>query len=222
MRGNLAALWTAILTDPEAADDGRYNSDFGRVKDGFEVFLSMVRPFRRRNSAGTVSLGRDNSPFTFATNFGPTSPRNGPSIFGPYDPVHVPTEYIGLAPNQRPLVLPEAQIWSDVLLARAMSETINISILGERGDTAGTDTQISNYAVLGAVGGWTDTLAGTPAALVERLNLLLCGGKMGPALRTSVEATITGMPTSTATEQDNRVAVALQLIVNSPDFFVQI
>ncbi len=222
VRGDLKAVWTAILTDPDANDDGRFDPDFGRVKDGFEVFMSMVRPLGRRNSAGNVSLGRDNQASTFATNFGQTSPRNGPSIFGPYDPLHTPTELINSAPSQRPLVLPEAQIWSDVLLARALSECINISILGERGDTNATHGQVSNYAPLGAIGSWTDTLAGTPAALVERLNILLCGGKMGPALRASLEATITGMPVSTTTEQDNRVAVCLQLITNSPDFFVQL
>ncbi len=222
VRGDLRAVWLAILTDPEANEDGRYNPDFGKVKDGFEVFMSLVRPLRRRNSNNRISLGRDNVFTTFASNYGPTSPRIGPSIFGPYDPLHTPTEYVGLGPEQRPLLLPEVQIWSDVLLARAMSENINIVILGERGDANGVNGQVSNYAVLGVVGTWADTLAGTPAALVERLNLLQCGGKMGPALRANIEATITGMPTSTATEQDNRVAVALQLITNSPDFFVQL
>jgi hypothetical protein len=214
VRGDLKAVWLAILTDPEANEDGRFNRQFGRVRDGYDLWMNMVRSLERRNSAGRVSIARDGSVNTYVSNFGPTAFRMQPSIFSAYDPLHIPGELAARGSEIRPLVAPEMQMWSDILLARAINELIQITVTGEAQDTAGTDSARSSYSML--------QLTGTAAELVERLNILLCGGAMGLALRQSIESVIGPMPTSTATEQNNRVAVAMQLVVNSPDFMVQL
>jgi hypothetical protein len=212
-------VWTAILTDPEAAEDGRVNAEFGRVKDGFDVFASLVRPLERRNNLGNISLGTNNSPATFASNFGPTSPRNAPSIFGAYDPLHTPTEFAAEVVD--PIVAPEMQIWSDVLLARAMGECLSITLVGENTDTAGANTLISDYSML--------PLLGTNAEILERANVLLCGGHMSGVTTATILTALNSVAawantpgTLNATEQTNRATVLLQLVCNSTDFFVQL
>lgn len=52
VRGNLGAVWMAILTDPEACNTAQSSPGFGRIRDGFEAWVATVRPFHR------VSRGR--------------------------------------------------------------------------------------------------------------------------------------------------------------------
>lgn len=57
-------------------------------------------------------------------------------------------------------------------------------------------------------------------ALVDRLDLLLCGGTMDDFKKSRVVETLAGMPVGTDAEKQNRVAVALQLMVYSNNFAV--
>jgi hypothetical protein len=64
-------------------------------------------------------------------------------------------------------------------------------------------------------------LAGDAAALVERLNRLLCAGQLSEATRSLITTTITGMPGSGTTDKTQRVQAAVMLVMASPDYLVQ-
>ena len=209
VRGDMKAMWLAILTDPEASSDGRFNPDFGRVRDGFDVYINNIRSFDRRGNTGFVAPASDGNSGTYATDFGPTAFRIQPSIFSAYDPLHVPPALEvsgGLAP--------EMQMWSDVLLLRAMNRFSVMIDNCKPSGVAGLNTMKTDYSML--------PLTGTPDELVERVNLLMCGGKMSEGLRASLIANATAIGIADATAQENRATSTLIITANSPDFFVQL
>lgn len=209
VRGSMQAVWLAILTDPEASSDGRTNFKFGRVRDGFDLWAGQMRSLDRKNNVNYISIASDNSTGTYGGNFGSTFPRMAPSIFGAYDPTHSPPELINSG-----FLAPEMGMWSDVLMLRACNELVNNALSGEPTDTASATTSISAYSMF--------NLTAAAADLIERANILLCGGKMSAGLRASIQTVIGALPVSTATEQNNRLVVVLQLILNSPDYWVQL
>lgn len=209
VRGDMKAVWMAILTDPEAAYDGRYEAGFGRVRDGFDLFAAHIRSLGRRTNAGRIAIASNDSVYTYMENYGSTAPRMAPSIFGFYDPTHSPQEL-----RERSLLAPEMMMWSDVLTVRCLNHLAAMQGAHEPRDTPTASTSISDYTML--------PLTGTVDALVQRIDVLLCGGKMSPGTRALVNSVITGLPVSNTTEQYNRATLALELVVNSPDFWVQL
>jgi hypothetical protein len=61
-------------------------------------------------------------------------------------------------------------------------------------------------------------LANNPAALMDRLNLLLVAGRMTPTTRQTIIEAVTALPASQAAQ---RVHTAIVLTMISPDFIVQ-
>ncbi|MEF8765932.1 hypothetical protein, partial [Stenotrophomonas sp. A3_2] len=61
-------------------------------------------------------------------------------------------------------------------------------------------------------------LAGTPASLVDRMNLILCAGQMTSATRTLILNAVQAVP---KTDALHRIATAVYLTMNSPDYIVQ-
>ena len=212
VRGDLKAVWTAILTDPEASEDGRTNIRFGRVRDSFDVFINAWRSLNRRGSGGAVPMFRDgNNSNSWVAEFGRTSYRMQPSIFGGYDPLHSPEELRESAPG---MLAPELQAWSDSACVRGQNRLQDTIRNFEPRDTPNVLSPAASYAEL--------PLTGTAAALVERLNLLFCGGKMTPSLRADILSFIGSMATGTSEQQQDRVSVALQTLTASSDFHVQV
>jgi uncharacterized protein (DUF1800 family) len=209
VRGDMKAVWMAILTDPEASSDGRFNPSFGRVRDGFDVFVNHIRSFERRGNTGFVSPADDGAISTYNGDFGPTAFRTQPSIFSAYDPLHIPPDFEGSGE-----LAPEMQMWSDVLLLRCMNRLITLINNAEPRDTPAGNTMRSTYSML--------PLTGTAAELVERVNLLMCGGKMSPGLRADLVAHATSVGTATATLQEDRATGVILMTSNSPDYFVQL
>ena len=82
-------------------------------------------------------------------------------------------------------------------------------------DAKGSSNLLSaNYSVvLGS------TLTGPAKDLVDRLALLLCGNNLSEDKKSLITSTIVGMSVATQIQQQNRVAVALQLIFRSTEFW---
>lgn len=209
VRGDMKAIWMAILTDPEANSDGRYNPEFGRVRDGFDVWMNNARSFNRKTSGGFVAIATDGNLSTYAGDFGPTGYRGQPSIFSAYDPLHIPPAF-----EDGKGYAPEMQMWSDVLLLRCINRLLSLINGGKPTDTPGIHVMISDYSML--------PLAGTPDELVERVNLLMCGGKMSPGLRADLITQATSVGISTVPIQHDRATGAMIITSNSPDYFVQL
>jgi hypothetical protein len=132
-----------------------------------------------------------------------------PSIFSAYDPLHSPPELQDIG-----LLGPEMAMWSDIQLMNTMATTISLVAAGEPNDTPGALTSISDYTML--------PTTGTSDQLIERLNLLMCGGKMTADTRTRMKSVLDAAPIGTLQQQIDRATVAIQLVMFSPDFWVQL
>jgi hypothetical protein len=229
VRGNLAAVWEAILSDPEASNTVFSDSKHGRVRDGYEVFASLVRPFSRESAIPTVAdniadtatnsavwidgvhqtgvtrglIWKD--PMTWAFSW----PYNAPSIFGYYSP-----DYAAAPASDWGLVTPEIQAYAASILMWAGSEVVNLISQGEPRDTeGGAVLRVLDYATILPV-------TGTAAELAERINLIFCGGTMAPKKQEALVALIGGMATGTTTQQQDRIGIALNFAGFSTEFWV--
>jgi len=207
----MKALWTAILCDPEASYDGAIDEHGGRVRDGFECWIHWLRVMHRENNSGFLSWAQ-NSRTDHMNDFGNADFLSAPSIFGFHDANHTEGSLAEWG-----LEAPEIGQWSDVLMVRSVNRLRNRWTASEPRDTPANSVYIPS-------GGYASYLpvTGTAAELAERLNLLFCGGRMSPGLRASIESVTGSMATGTDTEQQDRVSVAAQLVVSSPDFRIQL
>jgi hypothetical protein len=248
--GDMAAVWTAILTDPEAKQTIWTSRTHGRVRYGFELWANNIRSFDRRSvqRSGTAPAATSGSSVwlpnaggvptyqtglvnhtvehssaslqTLAVNYGSWI-FYAPSIFGFNSPDAKPFPVSGWGD----LVMPELESLPPTFMALALANMIArfAQTAGrpsrEAADAVASDLTSAPYAtILGST--WAD--AGAPAcvALVERLNLLLCGGTLSEGKANEIVLAIDGMAVSTDTERENRVSQAFQMIFRATEFWV--
>lgn len=229
VRGNLAAVWEAILCDPDAANTVFTDKRHGRVRDGFEVFATITRPFHRESAIQSVTddialtatasavwldgvhqagvtrglIWKD--PMTWAFIW----PYNAPSIFGYYSP-----DYSVAPASEWGLLTPEVQDYAPSKLMWAGSEIANLISQGEPRDAEGNAVlRVLDYSSMLPV-------TGTAAELVERINLLYCGGTLAPKKQEDLVTLIGGVSTGSTTGQQDRIAVALNFAGFSTEFWV--
>ena len=228
VRGDLKAVWRAVLLDTEARDDaGLTSTTFGKLRE------PMVRLFQwGRTFAVTSALGRWKWGFDYAnpTYWYDQRPFNSPSVFNFFRPGYVPP---GTALVPGGATAPEFQIINET----TVSQWVNmIELIASNGI----------YVVWPGVAGFPNPYAGPyagdghdintayapeialaldPVALVRRLNLLLCAGQLSADTQTRIVAMLTDgsnlSATSSAEEKRWRVSSAVVLVMCSPDYIVQ-
>ena len=225
-RGDMKAVWKAILLDPEARTVSTSTSA-GKVREPVVRLGNFMRAFNAKSTSGRFTgIGNTDDP---ATRLNQT-PMLAPTVFNFYRP--------GYVPSSKPiadagLVAPEFQIVHDVSVAGYMNYMRSLVTV----DTS-RDIQQDYTAEL--------ALAATPADLVERMNLLLFYGQMPDALKTQITGAVTSRaipapvyaagtapasgaaataPPTNQTAIDNakrdRVYLAVFLSLASPDYLIQ-
>ncbi|UXI70054.1 DUF1800 domain-containing protein [Tahibacter amnicola] len=207
VRGDLKAVVKAILLDVEARYGHLNPSDrYGKLR---EPFLKLVQLFR------TVGVRSDNrraymlyDPFQ---EYG-QGPLRSPTVFNFFRPdFQQPGEIKALG-----LVSPEFQIATDNRLISAPNHLywrIFYYYLGSDYTYALEPGQpLLDYTTL-------NSLAATPAALVERLNLLFMSGQMSPFMRDTLVNFLTTLPNSDGGR--HRVQHALYLLLTSSEYSIQ-
>jgi len=225
-RGDMKAVWKAILLDPEARTVSTSTSA-GKVREPVVRLGNFMRAFNAKSTSGRFTgIGNTDDP---ATRLNQT-PMLAPTVFNFYRP--------GYVPSSKPiadagLVAPEFQIVHDVSVAGYMNYMRSLVTV----DTS-RDIQQDYTAEL--------ALATTPADLVERMNLLLFYGQMPDALKTQITGAVTSRaipapvyaagtapasgaaataPPTNQTAIDNakrdRVYLAVFLSLASPDYLIQ-
>jgi uncharacterized protein (DUF1800 family) len=226
-RGDMKAVWKAVLLDPEARTLSTSTSA-GKVREPIVRLANFMRAFKARSTSGLYTgIGLTDDP---ATRLNQT-PMYSPTVFNFYRP--------GYVPSSKPiadagLVAPEFQIVHDVSVAGYMNYMRSLVTI----DTT-RDIQQDYTAEL--------ALATTaPADLVERMNLLLFYGQMPDAQKTQITAAVTSRnlpapvyaagtapasgaaatapPTNQATidaAARDRVYLAVFLSLASPDYLIQ-
>lgn len=209
VRGDMKAVWRAILLDPEARSPDLASTSYGKVREPILRLSHFLRAFKARSTSGNFT-GIDN---TDAPNnsLSQTAMRS-PSVFNFYRPGFTPPNS---AAADAGLVSPELQLANEVSVAGYLNYlrgnwlTVN----------TGRDIQLDFSA--------ETAIADNATTLVDRLNLLLMSGQMSTAHRDQVIAAINSrtIPTSNQTNIDaarrDRVFIGILLTMASPDYMVQ-
>ena len=211
VRGNLQAVITAILLDPEARDTATAvaNPQYGKVRESLLRYTEWARAFTAQSRTGSFDLGSTEDP-----------------IYGLGEMwLRSPTVFNWFAPNYTP---PNTSISAANLLAPEMQMT-NVS------SVVGFINSMQNAIGANATGGpdvfsyysTEMTLAATPDQLMDRINLLLMAGQMSSTLYNQILSAVNSIPIPTGDQNAinaallSRVQTAIYLTVASPDFAAQ-
>ena len=171
VRGDMKAVWRAILLDPEARMANTAAS-FGKVREPVVRLGNFMRAFNATSTSGRYTgIGLTDDP---AASLNQT-PMFAPTVFNFFRPGYVPTSKVI---TDAGLVVPELQITHDVSVAGYMNYMRNTITVNMTRDIR------QDYTAEKAI-------ASDPAALVERMNLLLFYGQMPDALKTQIVAAVT-------------------------------
>ena len=137
-----------------------------------------------------------------------------PSVFNFFRPGYIP-------PNSRVgtagLVSPEAQITHETSIAGYLNYMRSVITSGIGNTSNGVrDIQADYSAEL--------ALASNPDALIDRVSLLLIGRDLSATARATIRAAVASVTIGTAspaTDQRNRVNLAIYLVMSSPEYIFQ-
>ncbi|MEO1253011.1 MAG: DUF1800 domain-containing protein [Pseudomonadota bacterium] len=205
-RGDMRAVVAAILLDPEARGASpSADPQFGKIREPILRFTHWARAFNVDSTdVEAVSEVRD----TRAPNRLGQQAYRSPSVFNFYRPGYVAP---GTQSATAGMVAPELQITTAASVtgyANFMDEFIF--------NDEGRIDFAPDYAAEVA-------LANDPAALVDRLDMLLTAGSLSSATRSQVIAAVNGVTAGARSfsRDELRVRVAILFIMNSADYIVE-
>lgn len=199
VRGDMKAIWTAVLLDPEARGaNSSSGTTFGKLREPMVRLVQWGRTFGVTSADGLWNLGYTNSETTLNQ-----MPLYAPSVFNYFRPGYTPPIS---ALIQAQLVAPELQI------------TDEPSVVGYVNYISGT---VNNARVVKADYTIEKSLASTPITLIDHLNLHLAAGYISAANRTLIAQAVTTIPANTDAGLLNRVYAAIVLVMSSNDYLIQ-
>jgi len=219
VRGNLAAVITAILTDYEARSPAAAaNVGFGKIK---EPLLRITGFFRALNAAAANGRYLDSYYNDPRGGYNPSSllalpefflgegALQSPSVFNFFSPDYTVPGPVAAAG----LVAPEMALATDAFSLNLMNEVSyyllrDITTLPSPGSGLPSPFLAMDYSAY-------LPLAGNPPALIEALNLTFCGGNLSVSTQASVATALQSLSPNTAPSEV--VLTAVFLIVCSPD-----
>jgi uncharacterized protein (DUF1800 family) len=205
VRGDLAAVWLAILLDDEARSPaGLTDSAFGKLREPMLRFVQWARTFGASSTSGLWKIGDLSNP---GSQLG-QSPLRSPSVFNFFRPGYVPPA-TSLSAGA---VAPEFQLVNEGSVGGYLNFMTNTLANGlSAGDIKAT------YTVELA-------LVTDAAALVQRLNTVLCAGQLSVSnqtlMVTALNATVV-TATSTDTVKKNRIYAAVLMVLASANYLIQ-
>jgi uncharacterized protein (DUF1800 family) len=211
VRGNLQAVISEILLDPEARNSATdfSNPQYGKVREALLRYTEWARAFTAQSRTGSYDMGSTEDPIW---GLGEMSLRS-PTVFNWFAPGYVPP---GTSIAQANLVAPEMQmtnVSSVVGYVNFMQGAIGSSATGGFDVFSSYETEMN--------------LAATPGPLLDRINLLLMAGEMDSTLYSQILDAInsinipTGDQTAINVALANRVETAIYLTMASPSFSAQ-
>lgn len=206
VRGDLRAVVTAVLMDPEARDPASQPEHFGKVREPILRLTHLWRALNAKSKSGFLDEF-----WTLDGNLG-QSPMYASSVFNFFSPRYSPIGEI----SQLQLAAPELQLATDYMLPANESylmRKIFDAYVGNPGGIGDDEIAINLSRDL--------ALAGNPGALIDRYNTLFLSGQMSAPMRQVLLERLNGMPANTTAAKRERVQEALYLIVNSPEYVVQ-
>ena len=201
VRGDLKAVLRAVLLDTEARSDAKLaDPAFGKLREPMLRFIQWARVFNATSLSTNWDVGNTSDP---AKSLG-QSPQRSASVFNYFRPGYVP-------PNtpiaSGGFVAPEFQITNESSVAGYLNAMMTLIESGHKDIRPNFTPELA--------------LAGDAAALVDRLNRLLCAGQLSEATRSLITTTVAGMASSSTTDKTKCVQAAVMLVMASPDYLVQ-
>jgi uncharacterized protein (DUF1800 family) len=211
VRGDLKAVISAILLDPEARDTATDagNPQYGKVREALIRYTNWARAFTVQSRTGSYFLGSTEDPIW---GLGQMTMRS-PTVFNWFAPGFFPP---GTSIAQAGLVAPEMQM-TNVTTVVGYLNYMQFAIGSDWKD--GSDLFASYGAEL--------NLANTPDQLVDRINLLLMAGQMDSTLRGEIIGAVSTIPVPQGDQNAinaalaTRVQTAVYLTTASPVFSAQ-
>ena len=230
VRGDLVAVFSEILLDPEALNPARREeSSFGKLREPMLRFYQWAKTFatdttrakwgvRRGFGDGASGLGQ--------------LPLRSPTVFNFFRPGYTPpSSNLG----KRGLTAPEFQITTDTTVC-AYANTMET--LARRGVESFVNEDVY------ATGIYQDPpkrydpadfsaellLADLPDQLLDHLNLVLCAGRLGTVSRSIIRQAVLEITALTSDDQrvypgitlaQKKVHLAVYMVMISPDYVVQ-
>jgi hypothetical protein len=208
----MGAVVRAILLDPDARNATLAVSDpnFGKLREPVVRMANWMRAFNAQSRGGGWLLASTSANTSLSQ-----SALTSPSVFNFWRPGYSPP---GTRVGALGYVAPEFQVVDEISVAgylNTMLTAINNGV-GITNDISGSYT--TEMAI-----------ASDPAALAERMNLLLLNGQMSPTLRGRIIEAVSGVtiPGGTATQTQintaltNRCKLAIFMSMASAEYLVQ-
>ncbi|MDX6531196.1 MAG: hypothetical protein QOH41_3486 [Blastocatellia bacterium] len=209
VRGDLKAVVTAILLDPEARGDAKTDPNYGHLREPVLLIAHLLRTFN-----GTSDGVLASTPFSYTNDLGQNL-FNPPTVFSYY-----PADY-GLPGTS--LFGPEFGLL-DTSTTYKRANFMNTLFLANAGNgipvsnpnrPSGTQVNYSTYQALAA---------GNPTGqqLVDALNARLMHGTMSSAMNANIVAAVNAITNANATTQaQQRTQTAIYLVATSAQFQVE-
>ena len=203
VRGDLAAVVRAILLDTEARNAPP--AGFGKLREPVLRVAHWMRALGATSASGTWAMAWE------LDNTGQRA-LAAPSVFGHFRPGHVPPNTSFATAGS---TAPEFQIVNESTVAAWINTAEAMAGSGLGWNGSANDVRV-DYAALGAL-----AAGGNLSPLIDRLDLLLLGGRMPAALRSSLMDTIGSVASGSATTHADRARAASFLVLASPQFISQ-
>ncbi len=206
VRGDLKAVFKAVLMDAEARDDNKITQPaWGKQREPIVRFVQWARTFQVTSTSDSWTIGDLSD---IATRLGQSPLRSG-SVFNFFRPGYVPPN---TALAIQGLVAPEFQLTNESTVAGYLNFMLGCVRSGFNSNNGGLTAPVYTTEV---------ALASNPTALVSRLNLLLCAGQLSAATQSAITTAITSISGATATGPITRVQAAILLTMACPEYLVQ-
>ena len=204
VRGDLKAVWTAILTDEEArAAPAAGDTLTGKMREPIVRFVQWARTAEASSDSGQYQIGDLSEPDTFLGQ----SPLRSPSVFNFFRPGYVPPNTAIATAGK---VAPEFQLHNETSTAGYINFMQRVTRAGI------ADVKPAYTSLL--------PIAHDIPALIEWLNLRLAAGQLSSDTLQVVSAalrTFNLTAESSASARLDLLATACFLILISPDYLVQ-
>ena len=221
VRGDLAALFAAVLLDDEARGPaGLTQPGFGKLREPMVRLTQWARTFGVTSSKGNWKIGDLSNPATQLSQ----SPLRSPSVFNFFRPGYVPPS-TALSASQTPA--PEFQLVNESSVGGYLNYMQGVARNGiyvNAPDLPNNTSSAANGYDITAAYTAELALALDATALVKRLNLLLCAGQLSAANQTliinALNATVLTAASTDSARRD-RVAAGVLLVMASSDYLIQ-
>ena len=205
VRGDMRAMWRAILLDPEARNVAKLSDpQFGKLREPVLRLSAWIRAFNVKSTSGNYNVFFTDDP---SSGIG-QAPFRSPSVFNFYRPGYVPPNTGAAAAG---LVVPEMQITSETSASSYINFVESMAVLGGAGFLLDLT---ADYSAERAIADDVD-------ALINRMDERLTYGAMSTATKALAREAVASVPLNTFDARGNRVRLALLFTLSSPDFIVQ-